>query len=161
MSTLTIRIPDDTHGRLKEIARQRGMSVNEFVEELSTVAIAPYDAETRLRVMAARGPVEEGLRVLDKLDAAFARSTDSERGHRLADAIDQRPVPWCRSRHTPTQSQLPLTPPLVFYQGAERCPHGRTAKLAGSSTIGCARLTQMRAPLTPGIVEVENQSAFD
>ena len=80
MSTLTIRIPDDTHGRLKEIARQRGMSVNKLVEELSTVAIAPYDAETRLRVMAARGSVEEGLRVLDKLDAAFARSTDSERG---------------------------------------------------------------------------------
>ena len=82
MSTLIIRIPDDTHGRLKEIARQRGMSVNKLVEELSTVAIAPYDAETRLRVMAARGSVEEGLRALDKLDAAFARSTDSERGHR-------------------------------------------------------------------------------
>ena len=75
MLTLTIRIPDDTHGRLKEIARQRGMSVNELVEELSTVAIAPYDAETRLRVM-----------VLDKLDAAFARSTDSERGHRQQQA---------------------------------------------------------------------------
>ena len=86
MSTLTIRIPDDTHGRLKEIARQRGMSVNKLVEELSTVAIAPYDAETRLRVMAARGSVEEGLRVLDKLDAAFARSTDSERGHRQQQA---------------------------------------------------------------------------
>ena len=28
-------------------------------------------------------------------------------------------------------------------------------------TMGCARLTQMRAPLTPGIVEVDNQSAFD
>ena len=124
------------------------MSVNKLVEELSTVAISQYDAETRLRVMA-------------KLDAAFARSTDSERGHRLADAIDQRPVPWCRSRHTPTQSQLPLTPSLVFYQGAERCPHGRTAKLAGPSTMGRARLTQMRAPLTPGIEEVENQSAFD
>ena len=65
MSTLTIRIPDDTHGRLKEIARQRGMSVNELVEELSTVAIAQYDAETRLRVMAARSSVEEGLRVLE------------------------------------------------------------------------------------------------
>ena len=28
MSTLTIRLPADTHGRLKEIARQRGMSMN-------------------------------------------------------------------------------------------------------------------------------------
>ena len=82
MSTLTIRLPADTHGRLKEIARQRGMSMNKLIEELSTVAIAQYDAETRFGVMATRGSVEEGLRVLDKLDAAFAGSTDSERGQR-------------------------------------------------------------------------------
>ena len=79
MSTLTIRLPEDTHGRLKEIARQRGISTNKFIEELSTVAIAQYDAETRFRVMAARGSVEEGLRILDKLDAEFA---GSERGER-------------------------------------------------------------------------------
>ena len=71
MSTLTIRLPDDTHGRLKEIARQRGMSMNKLMEELSTVAIAQYDAETRFRAMAARGSAAEGLRILDKLDAAF------------------------------------------------------------------------------------------
>ena len=82
MSTLTIRLPADTHGRLKEMARQRGMSMNKLIEELSTVAIAQYDAETRFGPMAARGSVEEGLRVLDKLDAAFAGSTDSERGQR-------------------------------------------------------------------------------
>ena len=34
MSTLTIRLPDDTHGRLKEIARQRGVSTNKLIEEL-------------------------------------------------------------------------------------------------------------------------------
>ena len=82
MSTLTIRLPDDTHGRLKETARQRGMSINKLIEELSTVAIAEYDAETRFRAMAARGSAEEGLRVLDKLDAAFAGSMHSERGRR-------------------------------------------------------------------------------
>ena len=82
MSTLTIRLPADTHGRLKETARQRGMSINKLIEELSTVAIAEYDAETRFRAMAARGSAEEGLRVLDKLDAAFAGSMHSERGRR-------------------------------------------------------------------------------
>ena len=82
MSTLTIRLPADAHGRLKEIAGQRGMSMNKLIEELSTVAIAQYDAETRFRAMAARGSVEEGLRVLNKLDAAFAGSTDSERPRR-------------------------------------------------------------------------------
>ena len=67
---------------MTEIARQRGMSMNQLIEELSTVAIAQYDAETRFSVMAARGPVDEGLRVLDKLDAAFAGSMDSECGQR-------------------------------------------------------------------------------
>ena len=81
MSTLTIRLPADTHG-LKVIARQRGMSMNKLIEELSTMAIAHYDAETRFPAMAAKGSVEEGLRILDKLDAAFAGSTDSERGRR-------------------------------------------------------------------------------
>ena len=82
MSTMTIRLPADTHGRLKEIARQQEMSMNKLIEELSAVAIAQYDAETRFRAMAARGSADEGLRVLDKLDAAFAGSTDSERGRR-------------------------------------------------------------------------------
>ncbi len=71
MSTVTIRLPDDTHGRLKEIAKSRRMSVNKLVEELSTIAIAQHDAETRFRALAARGSVEEGLRVLDKLDKSF------------------------------------------------------------------------------------------
>ena len=82
MSTLTIRLPADTHGRLKEVARQRGMSMNKLIEDLSTVAIAHYDAETRFRALVVRGSVDEGLRILDKLDAAFGSSTDSKRGQR-------------------------------------------------------------------------------
>ena len=78
MSTLTIRLPDDTHGRLKEIARQRGMSMNKLMEELSTVAITQYDAETRVRALAARGSVDDGLRILDKLDAAFGRANRAQ-----------------------------------------------------------------------------------
>ena len=56
--------------------------MNKLIEELSAVAIAHDDAETRFRAMAAKGSVEEGLRILDKLDSAFAGSTDSERGRR-------------------------------------------------------------------------------
>ncbi|MDE0035196.1 MAG: toxin-antitoxin system HicB family antitoxin [Deltaproteobacteria bacterium] len=76
MSTVTIRLPDDTHGRLKEIAKSRRMSVNKLVEELSTIAIAQHDAETRFRALAARGSVEEGLRVLEKLDKSFGGPTN-------------------------------------------------------------------------------------
>ena len=41
------------------------------MKELSTIAVTQHDAETRFRALAARGSVEEGLRVLDKLDGAL------------------------------------------------------------------------------------------
>ena len=68
MSTLTIRLPDDTHARVKALARQRAMSVNRLMEELCTIAVAQHDAETRFRALSARGSIDEGIRVLDKLD---------------------------------------------------------------------------------------------
>ena len=69
MSTLTILLPDDTHARMKVLARHRAMSVNKLMEELCTIAVTQHDAETRFRALAARGSVEEGLRILEKLDA--------------------------------------------------------------------------------------------
>ncbi|MCY4637516.1 MAG: toxin-antitoxin system HicB family antitoxin [Acidobacteria bacterium] len=71
MSTLTIRLPDDTHARMKALARQRAMSVNKLMEELCTIAVTQHDAETRFRTLSARGSIDEGLRVLDKLDDAL------------------------------------------------------------------------------------------
>ena len=55
MATLTVRLSDDTHTRLKELARHRRISVNKLMEELSTIAITQHDAETRFRALAARG----------------------------------------------------------------------------------------------------------
>ncbi|MFN5388254.1 toxin-antitoxin system HicB family antitoxin [Pseudanabaena sp. BC1403] len=69
MATLTIRLPDDKHTRLKELAQSRGISVNKLMEELSTIVLAEFDTYNRFKVMAARGNVQEGLRILDKLDA--------------------------------------------------------------------------------------------
>ena len=72
MSTLTIRLPDDKHLRLRELARRRSMSINKLMEELATISITEFDAETRFRTLAARGSAKKGLALLDKLDAAFA-----------------------------------------------------------------------------------------
>ncbi|AHJ31124.1 toxin-antitoxin system HicB family antitoxin [Nodularia spumigena CS-584] len=69
MATLTIRFPDDKHNRLKELAQVKGISINKLIEELSTIALAEFDANTRFKAMAAMGNSEEGLRILDKLDA--------------------------------------------------------------------------------------------
>jgi predicted transcriptional regulator len=68
MATLTVRIPDDKHLRLKELAESQGVSVNKLIEELSTIALVEFDTYTRFKLMAARGNVTEGLKILDKLD---------------------------------------------------------------------------------------------
>jgi predicted transcriptional regulator len=70
MATLTIRLPDDKHARLRQLARQRKISLNKLMEELATIALTEFDTETRFRARAARGSAAEGLRLLDKLDAA-------------------------------------------------------------------------------------------
>ncbi|NMF62786.1 toxin-antitoxin system HicB family antitoxin [Brasilonema octagenarum] len=69
MATLTIRLPDDKHHRLKELAQTKGISVNKLIEELSTIAIAEFDTNTRFKAMAATGNPEEGLKILAKLDS--------------------------------------------------------------------------------------------
>jgi predicted transcriptional regulator len=71
MSTVTIRLPDDKHARLRQLAKHRDLSFNKLMEELATISIAEFDAESRFRAMAARGSAETGLALLDKLDAAF------------------------------------------------------------------------------------------
>jgi plasmid stability protein len=69
VTTLTIRLPDDTAQRLKVLARSRGLSVNKLVEELSTRALATWDAENHFKAMAASGDVVQALAILDRLDA--------------------------------------------------------------------------------------------
>ena len=71
MATLTVRLPDDKHARLKALAKRRQISINKLMEELSTQAIAEFDAETRFRAMAAKGSVDKSLAILDKLDDSF------------------------------------------------------------------------------------------
>ena len=68
MTTLTIRLPEDTTLRLKQLAASRGMSLNKLIEELSTAALAAHDAETRFRVLAASADRTAALDILARLD---------------------------------------------------------------------------------------------
>jgi predicted transcriptional regulator len=76
MSILTIRLPDDKHARLRQLAKHREISINKLIEEFATIGIAEFDAETRFRALAASGSAAAGLALLDKLDAAFERRAD-------------------------------------------------------------------------------------
>jgi len=73
MATLTIRIPDDKHLRLKAMARHRHISVNKLIDELSTQALAEFDSEVRFRSFSSKGDLAKALDALDKLDAHFSK----------------------------------------------------------------------------------------
>jgi predicted transcriptional regulator len=76
MATLTIRLPDDKHARLKALAEYRHVSVNKLMEELSTQALAEFDSEVRFRALAAQGDAARGLELLDKLDRHFEAKSE-------------------------------------------------------------------------------------
>jgi hypothetical protein len=77
MATMTIRIPDAKHQRLRLLAERTGVSLNKLVDEWASIALAQFDAETRFLTRAKRGNVKRGLALLDKLDRSFARKGHS------------------------------------------------------------------------------------
>ena len=74
MGSLHLRIPDEKHQRLRELAKSRNISVNKLLEELTTMALTEYDVETRFKLRASRGSTEKALLVLDKLKQDFGDS---------------------------------------------------------------------------------------
>ena len=68
MSTITLRMPDSKHERLKQYAKEQGISLNKLFDEFATVALAQFDAQTRFTLMAAKGNSQRGMELLDKLD---------------------------------------------------------------------------------------------
>ena len=68
MAALIIRLPDGKRERLKDLARARKQSVTKLFDEMATVLLAEYDAETRFHVRAARGAGKagRGLQLLAK-----------------------------------------------------------------------------------------------
>jgi hypothetical protein len=70
MATLTVRLPDDKHNRLRIMAKQRGISLNRLMDELATTAITEFDTSTRFKIRSTQGSRKKGFRLLDKLDSA-------------------------------------------------------------------------------------------
>lgn len=69
MSTMTIRLPDDKHRRLKQLAKSRHLGINKLVEELTTSILSAHDAEVRFRALALKGNTKKALALLDRLDS--------------------------------------------------------------------------------------------
>ena len=73
MSALTLRLQDEKYQRLKELAHHRGQSVNRLLDEVTTLLLAEYDAETRFLMRAKRGTgkKERGLGLLTKAASRY------------------------------------------------------------------------------------------
>ncbi|MFM9912572.1 MAG: toxin-antitoxin system HicB family antitoxin [Methylophilaceae bacterium] len=69
MTTMTVRIPDDKHDRLKALAQSRSISVNRLMDELATVALANHDAFIRFQGLASQGNPSRALELLSRLDS--------------------------------------------------------------------------------------------
>jgi hypothetical protein len=70
MSALTLRIADDKHQRLRLLARSRGSSINKLLDELTSLMLTEFDAETQFKLRAHRGSgaskKDRGLALLQK-----------------------------------------------------------------------------------------------
>jgi len=71
MVTLTMNFPDEKYTRLTQLAQHNNTGVNQLLDELTTRALAEFDAYTRFLSRASLGQIEEGLALLDKLDEHF------------------------------------------------------------------------------------------
>jgi len=68
MTALTVRLPDEKHRRLKALAKSRGTPLNRLIDEVTTLMLAEFDAETRYKIRAERGSNKSqiGLALLKK-----------------------------------------------------------------------------------------------
>ena len=71
MAAINIRLSDEKHERLKQLAKSKNISVNKLMEELATIALTEFDAETRFKLLASRGSVERGLELIRKAQQHF------------------------------------------------------------------------------------------
>jgi hypothetical protein len=79
MSALIIRLPEDKRTRLKLVAKARKVSVTKLIEEMATILLADFDAQTRFELRAARGRgrIAEGVALLEKAATKGARAKRS------------------------------------------------------------------------------------
>lgn len=76
MSTITLRISDDKHNRLKSLAQAEGISINRLMDELASMALAEFDTKTRFEARAKQGDVAQGIKLLEKALAFNAQHTE-------------------------------------------------------------------------------------
>lgn len=76
MSTLSLRLPDSLHKRVRELAQQDGISINQFISTAVAEKLAALVTEEYLRERARRGSRDKFRAVLAKVPDAPPESGD-------------------------------------------------------------------------------------
>lgn len=71
MSTLSVRLPNSLHERLRELARAEGVSMNQLIATAVAEKLSALDAEAYIAERATRASRE-------RFEAALARVPDAE-----------------------------------------------------------------------------------
>jgi hypothetical protein len=88
MSTLSLRLPDSLHKRLKEVARREGISINQFISTAAAEKLSALMTVEYLQERAGRGDRA-------RFDAVLAKIADAP-----ADAADRFEEPRRRRRRS-------------------------------------------------------------
>jgi predicted DNA-binding protein len=68
MGALSLRLPDHKHERLRALAKSKGVSINNLLDEVTTLILAEFDLKTQFEIRAQRGAgkAQRGLKLLEK-----------------------------------------------------------------------------------------------
>lgn len=76
MSTLSLRLPESLHKRVRDFAQQEGISINQFISAAVAEKMAALSTVNYLEERAKRGSREEFLAVLAKVPDVPAEPGD-------------------------------------------------------------------------------------
>jgi predicted transcriptional regulator len=68
MGTLSIRVPDSLHERLKQLSKKEKVSINQLIASAVTEKIAALETEEYLSKRAEKGDLEKYRKVLEKVN---------------------------------------------------------------------------------------------
>ena len=67
MGTLSVRIPDSLHSKLKKLSKKEKISLNQLINSAVTEKISALETEEYLLNRAKKGNLKKYLNVLDKV----------------------------------------------------------------------------------------------
>lgn len=67
MGTLSLRLPNSLHEKIRQLAKEEGISINQFIVSAAAEKMASLLTEDYLRERARRGDVDQFQSVMDKV----------------------------------------------------------------------------------------------